>query len=379
MPFLALYVRELGVRDDADVAIWTGIGLGVTPLVTALCAPAWGRVGDRFGNKLLVQRSLVSFVIVMAAMAYVTRPWHLVALRALQGLFAGYGALAIAMVAQSAPRDRMTQAIGAVQTAQRMGPAVGPIIGGVLAPLVGLRNSFLVAAAVYALALVLLTVMYTEPPRQPRGPAPSGTRVSFRHILALENFLLLMLVIFLVQLVDRSFGPILPLHLDRIGYPPVRVPLVAGILFSVLAVSAALGHQVAAVLLRRIPARLAIGAAGLVGAAALALFAAADSLPVLAPCMGALGLAVGTVMTAAFSAAGAVIPREAHGASFGLLTSAALVGSALSPVLSGFVGMRSFRVVFLLGALVLATLALGVRRVMVDRDLAIASTPPGEN
>jgi MFS family permease len=84
-------------------------------------------------------------------------------------------------------------------------------------------------------------------------------------------------------------------------------------------------------------------------------------------------------MTAAFSAAGAVIPREAHGASFGLLTSAALVGSALSPVLSGFVGMRSFRVVFLLGALVLATLALGVRRVMVDRDLAIASTPPGEN
>ena len=140
MPFLSLYVRELGVEHDADVAIWTGAALAVTPLITALCAPFWGRIGDRYGNKILVQRSLVSFVIVMAAMAYVTRPWHLVALRAVQGFFAGYGALALGMVARSAPADRMTHAIGTVQTAQRMGPALGPIIGGVLAPLVGLRQ-----------------------------------------------------------------------------------------------------------------------------------------------------------------------------------------------------------------------------------------------
>ena len=53
--------------------------------VTALCAPLWGRVGDRFGSKILVQRSLVSFVVVMALMAFVTAPWHLFALRALQG------------------------------------------------------------------------------------------------------------------------------------------------------------------------------------------------------------------------------------------------------------------------------------------------------
>ena len=134
MPFLALYVRELGVRSDADVALWTGLALGVTPAITALCGPFWGRVGDRYGDKILVQRSLLSFVFVMAAMAYVTRPWHLVALRALQGLVAGYGGLAIAMAARSAPRAQMTNAIGAVQTAQRMGPAVGPVIGGILAP-----------------------------------------------------------------------------------------------------------------------------------------------------------------------------------------------------------------------------------------------------
>ena len=378
MPFLALYVRELGVRDTADVALWAGLALGATPLVTAVCAPLWGRVGDRFGNKLLVQRSLVSFVIVMIAMAYVTEPWHLVALRSLQGLFAGYSALALTMAAQSAPREQVTHAIGAVQTAQRMGPAVGPVIGGILAPTVGLRNAFFVSAAVYAVALVLLTVLYKEPPRDPAARERADTRVAFRNILAFENFLLLMAVIFGVQLVDRSFGPILPLHLDRIGYGASSVPLAAGLLFSVLAVSAALGHQIAARLLKRMSARAVIAAASLVGAAALAVFAAGVSLWVLAPSMATFGLAVGTVMTTAYAAANSVIPSHVQGASFGFLTSASLIGSAVSPVLSGLVGVRSFHVVFLMGSALLTLLALGVRRVMVDRNLAVESTPVTE-
>jgi MFS family permease len=94
--------------------------------------------------------------------------------------------------------------------------------------------------------------------------------------------------------------------------------------------------------------------------------------------MATFGLAVGTVMTTAYAAASSVIPRHVQGASFGFLTSASLIGSAVSPVLSGLVGVRSFRVVFLMGAALLMLLALGVRRVMVDRNLAVESTPVTE-
>jgi len=376
MPFLALYVRELGVTSDADVALWTGAALGITPLITALCAPLWGRVGDRYGNKLLVQRSLVSFVVVMIAMAYVTTPWQLVALRGIQGLVAGYGGLTVAMAARSAPRDRMPHAIGMVQTAQRIGPAVGPVAGGILGPLVGLRSTFLISSVIYALAFVLLTVMYKEPRSQPGKAARPDMLVAFRNILEFENFLLLMAVIFGLQLVDRSFGPVLPLHLDALGYH--NVSLLAGILFSVLALSGALGHQLAAMLLKRMSARMVIAVATLAGAGAFAAFAASAAMWALAPSMALAGLALGTAMTAAFSAAGAVIPVEAHGASFGFLTSASLIGSAVSPVLSGLAGVRSFRIVFVGGAIILAVLALAVQRVMVDRNLQIESTPVEE-
>ena len=74
MPFLPLYIAELGVRDVGAIALWTGFTLGVTPAITALLAPAWGRLSDTFGRKLLVARSLASFVVIMAAMAWVTSP-----------------------------------------------------------------------------------------------------------------------------------------------------------------------------------------------------------------------------------------------------------------------------------------------------------------
>ena len=123
MPFLPLYFAQLGMRDAADIALWSGLSLGVTPGMTALLAPLWGRVADRYGTKFLVLRSLVCFVITMVLMGLVTRPWHIFGLRVLQGFFAGYGALAVSMAAQAAPRERMASAIGTVQTAQRLGPA----------------------------------------------------------------------------------------------------------------------------------------------------------------------------------------------------------------------------------------------------------------
>ena len=373
MPFLALYVRDLGVTRDADIALWTGLALGVTPLITALCAPFWGRIGDRYGNKILVQRSLLSFIFVMLAMGYVTRPWHLVALRAIQGFVAGYGGLTIAMVAMSVPRERMAHAIGIVQTAQRMGPAVGPIIGGILVPLVGMRGSFYAAALAYAAALLMITTMYVEPRRgREPGTRRSGS-IRFSNVLAFENFVLLMAVIFCLQLVDRSFGPILALHLEELGY--VQLAIVSGVLFSVLAVSGALGHQFAATLLKTHSPRAVIAGAALAGAVGMGVFAAAATLWLLLPAMAVIGLSLGTAMTAAFSAAGAVIPEDAHGISFGFLTSASLIGSAISPVLSGLVVGHTFRVVFVTAAITMAALAIAVRRVMVEKAPTVEQTP----
>jgi MFS family permease len=83
-------------------------------------------------------------------------------------------------------------------------------------------------------------------------------------------------------------------------------------------------------------------------------------------------------MTASFTAAGAVIPRHAHSASFGFLSSASLIGFAVSPILSGLVAARSIRAVFVAGVIALAVLAVVVRRVMVERSPDVESAPAVE-
>lgn len=379
MPFLALYFRELGVRDTGAVAIWTGVTLGVTPAITAICAPLWGRVGDRFGEKLLVQRSLVGCIFVMGAMAYATRPWHLLALRAAQGLVAGYGPLTLSMAARTAPPEGMVRAIGLAQTAQRIAPAIGPVVGGLLASAFGLRQAFLVSAGIYLCAFALVTALYTEPARE-RGSAAetAAGRFPFRDILALENFGLLMGVIFGLQLVDRGFGPVLVLYLNELGHPAARAALLAGVMFSVLAVAAALGNHVAALALGRVSVRTALSRSLVLASVALAIFAAAHHTWVLLAALAVFGAAAAGAMTMAFSSAGSVIPREAHGASFGLLSSASLIGSAVSPLLSGLVAAQRIRMVFVSGVAVLVLLSLVVLRGMSSSGSTVASAPHGE-
>ena len=74
MPFLPLYFRQLGVTDVGEIALWSGVSLGITPLITAFMAPLWGRLADQYGRKIMVQRSIASFVVVMAAMVSASAP-----------------------------------------------------------------------------------------------------------------------------------------------------------------------------------------------------------------------------------------------------------------------------------------------------------------
>jgi MFS family permease len=360
MPFLPLYIAELGVSDVGDVALWSGLTLGVTPAVTAISAPLWGRVGDRYGSKLLVIRSLAAFVCTKGAMAFVTAPWQLVALRGLLGVFAGYGALTMSMAAESVPREEMPKAIGVVQMAQRLGPALGPVLGGVLAPLVGLRRSFLVAAAVYVLALVMMAALYREPRTRHARTAGRSLRSVMRELARTPGFLLVLAAIFTLQTVDRSFGPILPLFVEQLGVPVDRIPAVAGLLFSLIAVCAALGHRTAGAFMRRWTPRLIVTAVAAAIAAALTLVVVVPSMTVLTAALVAVSLGIGIAMTAAYSVAGSLLPPDAHVTGFAVMTTASLIGLAFSPVLAGVVGASGLRVVFVVDVLLAAGLALAV-------------------
>ena len=378
MPFLPLYFKLLGVDDVGEIAMWSGLSLGVTPALTAMLAPFWGRLADRYGRKIMVERSLVSFVVVMGAMAFVQRPWQVFGLRALQGFFAGYGSLTLTMAADSAPRERMAYAIGFVQTAQRLGPAIGPIVGGAVAQIAGLRNAFLVTSGFYLIAVLLVVFMYHEPHAPHAESHEAGGRVTFRSMLAFENFVLLMGVVFGLQFIDRSFGPVLPLFVSELGTPANRVAIVAGVLFSIAAGTGAVGHHICGRLLRRTSARRVIASSAAVGAAGAFTYVLARGPWLLVLGTPIFGIAIGVATTAAYTAASSMMPAAGRGAGFGLLTTASLTGLALSPIVNGILGATSIRAVFMLDAVGLGALAIVVSRLMIGEPLVGTTAPAAE-
>jgi MFS family permease len=379
MPFLPLYIAELGTTDLGEIAMWTGLTLGATPMVTAICAPLWGRVGDRYGSKVLVIRSLTAFILTKAAMAFVTAPWQLFALRALLGVFAGYGALTISMAAESAPRHRMAHAIGVVQTGHRLGPAIGPVIGGVLAPVVGLRNAFLAASAFYTAALLLILFVYREP-REGQAPRKvRGGREVFSQLLRLPGFLLALVLIFGLQTVDRSFGPVLPLYVAQVGVEGARVPLVSGVLFSLAALSAAFGALLAARLLLRHSARQVIVVGTMAAAIGMFAIVIAPSLWIVGAAMVVVGAAIGIATTTVYAVAGSLLPADAHATGFGLMTTANLIGLAVSSVVAGFIGGSGLRIVFAADAVLLLMLgALVVKKLHSETHKTAPDAPVPE-
>jgi DHA1 family multidrug resistance protein-like MFS transporter len=363
MPFLPLYFELLGVHETSAIALWSGLSLGVTPAVTAVMAPIWARLAERFGRKVMVARSLGSFVVIMSLMAFVRAPWQVFVLRAIQGLFAGYGPIAMTMAAESAPPEHMATALGWVQTAQRLGPALGPVVGGALAQTLGLRYTFVVSAGVYLAAFALVVIGYREAATR-KLPDAAVAEITFARLRRVPHFMLFMGTIFGLQLVDRSFGPILPLYLIEIGLPADQAPFMSGVIFTTTAGAAAFGNLACRWLLERrhvsslVPFMAGVGAIGAV------VFAIAPPWAVLIATALAFGFALGVATTSVYTAATHAVSAEARGVSFGYLTTAYLAGLAVSPVVAGLIGSLSMRAVFVADAVGLALVAVIVFRRM---------------
>ncbi len=364
MPFLPLYFEQLGVHGTSALAIWSGLSLGITPAITAAMAPVWSRIAERHGRKLMVERSRGAFVIVMAALAAVRAPWQVIALRALLGLFAGYGPIALTMAAESAPHEHMAVAIGWVQTAQRLGPTVGPVVGGVLAAWVGLRATFLIASLLYIGAVLLVFFGYREQGlRTPAAHDESGPP-TWSVVRAMPHFFLFLGVIFGLQLVDRSFGPVLPLFLGEIGTPPDHLAFLSGAMFTITAGAAALGHHVTSRLLQRWPSSVVVASAAAGAAVGSVMLGLGPSVGLLLLAAAIFGAGIGVATTAVYTAAGRAASVSVRGVLFGYLTTGYLVALAVSPVVSGFIGARSMRAVFFVDGAGLAVMAGCVRWLM---------------
>ena len=366
-PFLPLYVMELGVTDPTRVALWSGVLTAVTPAVSGLLGPLWGSFADRVGRKMMMVRSLVGFVIIVAAMGLVTSVTQLLILRVLQGVIAGFSIFAMALASVSCPKERVPVAIGRVQGAQLLSVAIGPAAGGYVASHFGLRYAFFVTAGMCALALVGLLVLFTEN-RAPgdAGPAAatSDTGFTLRQVWTSRGFPLVLVLLFVAQFIDRGLSLLVPLKVGTL-LDVTRIAATSGEIISLAAICATGSALLAGRLAQRWPAErlLLIGlVAGGLPCALMAFTSGWQSL-MLFRCL--TGLFLGGALTLAYSIGGSLVTGERRGAAFGWLALSVQIGTAASPLVSGGLAAISLPGAFVLDGtlawLAAGTLLLGAR------------------
>ncbi len=380
MPFLPIYIQQMGETDLGAIAMWTGVSLGVTPAMTALFAPIWGRLADRFGRKVMVLRSLASFVILMAAMGFARRrgtcsrsAWCRASSRATARCAWRWRRKALPRAAWRSPSASCRRRSVSGRRSAPSSAASSPRGS-------GCGRTFLVTAGFYLVAFVLVAVVYVEkepPASRPHAAAPPE-RVTFSNVLAFENFLLLMALIFGFQFVDRSLGPVLPLHLSSIGVPDSKVALASGVIFSALACAAALGHHLCAKFLSRWGARRSLTRASIIAAAGAAGMTLSANAWLFGATASIFGVGIGVAMTAAYTTAASAIPEAARAFGFGFLTSASLVGMAISPMVAGLLAHAGIRSVFLVDGAMLLIFGVAVRQVM-EEPTGVAASPAMED
>lgn len=112
MPFLPLYVEQLGVTGHSALNMWSGLVFSITFLFSAIASPFWGGLADRKGRKIMLLRSALGMAIVMLLMGMAQNIWQFLILRALLGLLGGFIPNANALIATQVPRHKSGWALG---------------------------------------------------------------------------------------------------------------------------------------------------------------------------------------------------------------------------------------------------------------------------
>jgi MFS transporter, DHA1 family, multidrug resistance protein len=231
VPFIPLYIKELGVFDPKAQSEWSGILYGVTYLVSALLAPLWGALSDKYGRKPLILRASLGISIITLLMAFITNVYQLLALRILHGACGAMFPAFIALVSYNLPKDKIGQGVGTMQTAILAGNILGPFIGGILSDLMGYRNVLLVISLLTLVAGTTTFLLVHEPKRDP-AKKRATVMSNIKLVLLSRQLRLVAMIMFAVQFAIFIVQPILPLFIVSI-YGKGNSATMVGLVFSV--------------------------------------------------------------------------------------------------------------------------------------------------
>jgi DHA1 family multidrug resistance protein-like MFS transporter len=341
LPLIPLYLQHIGVTERDAVRYWTGV-LGSAPFIVAVFAtPIWGSFADKVGHKPMVVRSVFGIAIATVGMGFATTPLTLLGWRALQGAVSGVFPAAVALLSSSTPAARVGRSLAILQSARAAGSLCGPLIGGVLADLLGMRLLFFGVGALATVTAVLCAFVLHEPSDDAAKSGSGAAPVSQWDLLADRSTLGMLVLLVLFQVMIMASWPSLALFVEKIGVPRDSVATTTGMVIFVAGVPAMFISTAWARLGTRFGVEpmmlLSLILSGTSYAAVGWLVHRVETLFVLRLLSG---VSLAGFVPLSFHWLGMRAPESARGRMAGLASTAMMVGNVIGPLLGGWLAVH---------------------------------------
>lgn len=342
LSFLPLFLAELGLHDPGEAAMWAGLVSGVTPCMVALSAPYWSRKANQLGPRKVMMFILFTLMVTVGACAFTQTPWQLLMLRILQGVVGGYVPIGLAIIILVTPEDKVPWAMGLYQASMVMGLVFGPLMGGLAADLLGYRAPFVMFSALTGLCMLGIYLFMPNLQFEHKVDARESQLSLIKSFLAIPRVRLLVGLLFLCNFGITGIGPILPLYIKH--YMHMNDEFVATIV-GIIIFGAGLFSALASISIGKITERLTMPRIVFTATWAVGtLFI----LQYIMPSIWGLGIFraiagffMGFITPIANTLISKAVPIERRGIVFGAVSSVAMMGNVLGPVLSGMIA-RAF-------------------------------------
>ena len=242
IPFLPLYLKELGV-EDSRLSLWTGLVFSACFLVAGVMGPVWGKMADTKGKKKMAVRAAVLLGFSYLFCGLCRNEYQLMAARAFQGFANGFVAASMAIISDSADPKKLGSTLGMGQTALVVGGICGPLMGGALSHLVGMKNTFFLSALFLWIVATAVILCVSEKARKENSAnGKKGTSIAVDLGYAFKNGRLreLLLITFLLQTTILMIQPVTAIYVGELMNHGGNIGLVSGFIMSSGGVAGAL-------------------------------------------------------------------------------------------------------------------------------------------
>ncbi|MCL4426101.1 MAG: MFS transporter [Firmicutes bacterium] len=363
-PFLPLFLRQdLGVSSDAEG--WSGLLFSSTFFTSALVSPLWGSLADRYGRKVMIIRAGLGIGAVNLLMSFVTNPYQLLGLRVVNGLMSGFIPSSIALVATNTPEELIGRYLGLLQTGSAVGTVLGPLVGGLLSHLLGIRETFFLAGLTIFLATVIVIFGVKETRhRQPE----QGINIlgDLREAFQNRTLATALIISLIIQAALMVLQPVIALYIAELSQQ-ADSSLATGVIFSLAGLAAIIaapfwGKQGDRIGFKRVMV-LSLLIAGLFNLPQ----AAVQTTFQFGLFRFLFGLALAGVSLATNGLVARVVSPDFRGRAYGISNSFSQMGAVAGPLFGGFwaeaLGIRSL---FFVAGLFLLGSSLAVSRLLPE-------------